>query len=100
SRKEKEFSAAPRSMQPAGLSAIVDTTAPVDLEQEMIVPAEFSIEDDRGNIQKGDRVLLIVEDDLHYAKVLLEMAHAKGFKGVVAPRGSTALAMAREIKPD
>jgi len=28
------------------------------------------------------------------------MAHEKGFKAVVAPRGSSALAMARELKPD
>jgi CheY-like chemotaxis protein len=28
------------------------------------------------------------------------MAHEKGFKGVVAPRGSAGLAMARELKPD
>ena len=62
--------------------------------------AELLVEDDRGQIQQGDRVLLIVEDDPNYAKVLVEMARDRGFKTVVAQRGSTALAMAREIKPD
>jgi HAMP domain-containing protein/signal transduction histidine kinase/CheY-like chemotaxis protein len=81
-------------------SAVVDTTVTVDLEPEVMEPIEPQIEDDRGQIEKGDRVLLIVEDDPHYAKVLLEMAHEKGFKGVVAPRGSAGLAMARELKPD
>ena len=32
--------------------------------------------------------------------MLLEMAHEKGFKGVVAQRGAAALALAREFKPD
>jgi CheY-like chemotaxis protein len=44
--------------------------------------------------------LLIVEDDPNYAKVLMEMARERGFKAVVAQRGSAALALAREIKPD
>jgi signal transduction histidine kinase/DNA-binding response OmpR family regulator/HAMP domain-containing protein len=62
--------------------------------------AELLVEDDRGHIQHGDRVLLIVEDDPNYAKVLLETARERGFKAVVAQRGSAALALAREIKPD
>src|SRR5205085_7577093 len=41
----------------------------------------------------------IIEDDPNYARVLLEMAHEKGFKGVVAQRASSALAMVRELKP-
>src|SRR5262249_28003951 len=60
---------------------------------------EVSIEDDRGKIDPGDKVLLIVEDDPNYSRILLEMAHEKGFKGIVAQRGSDALALAREIKP-
>jgi len=44
-------------------------------------------------------LLLIVEDDPNYARILLEMAHEKGFKGIVAGSGSTALAMVREFKP-
>jgi len=98
-RKEKDTSHLHRGIQPAP-SALVDTSSIVELEPGIIEPSDLSVEDDRGKIDKGDRVLLIVEDDPHYAKVLLEMAHDKGFKGVVAPRGSAALAMAREFKPD
>jgi hypothetical protein len=99
-RKEKDTATMQRSMQPASPVALVDTSSPVDVESEVVDTAEVSVEDDRGKIEKGDKVLLIVEDDQHYAKVLLEMAHEKGFKGVIAPRGSAALALAREIKPD
>jgi HAMP domain-containing protein/signal transduction histidine kinase/DNA-binding response OmpR family regulator len=62
-------------------------------------PSEVTIDDDRNRIEPGDRVLLIIEDDPNYGRILLEMAHEKGFKGVVAQRGAEALSMVRELKP-
>jgi hypothetical protein len=62
-------------------------------------PIELVFDDDRSSIGVGDKVLLIVEDDPAYARILLDMAHEKGFKGVVAQRGTTALAMVRDFKP-
>ena len=44
-------------------------------------------------------VLLIVEDDVTFARILLDLAHDRGLKALVALRGSTALALAREFKP-
>jgi CheY-like chemotaxis protein len=44
-------------------------------------------------------VLLIVEDDPTYGRILLDIAHDKGFKVVVAQRGAEALALVRELKP-
>jgi HAMP domain-containing protein/CheY-like chemotaxis protein len=60
---------------------------------------EEAILDDRENIQPGDPVLLIVDDDPHYSRVLLGLARDKGFKGIVAARGQTGLALAREHQP-
>jgi HAMP domain-containing protein/CheY-like chemotaxis protein len=57
------------------------------------------VEDDRGNLQPGDTVLLIVEDDPHYARVLCELAREKNFKAIVAMRGAEALSLAREFRP-
>ncbi|HEY4355626.1 MAG TPA: response regulator, partial [Acidobacteriaceae bacterium] len=57
------------------------------------------IEDDRGNLQPGDSVLMIVEDDPHYARLLCDLARDKGFKVLVAMRGADALALAREFGP-
>jgi CheY-like chemotaxis protein len=50
-------------------------------------------------LQPDDAVLLIVEDDMHYASVLCDLAHDKGFKILTASRGSEALALAREFHP-
>src|SRR5436189_348975 len=62
-------------------------------------PREERILDDRDEITAGDPVVLIVEDDPHYARVLLGLARDKGFKAVVAMRGNLALSMARQYKP-
>ncbi len=57
------------------------------------------IPDDRDNVHEGDTTLLIIEDDPHYARVLLGLARDKGFKGLVAQRGAVGLALARDFKP-
>jgi HAMP domain-containing protein/CheY-like chemotaxis protein/signal transduction histidine kinase len=57
------------------------------------------IPDDRSNLQPDDAILLVVEDDPHYARVLLDLAHDKGFKVLVAQRGTDGLALAREYGP-
>ncbi|MDP8228005.1 MAG: response regulator, partial [Candidatus Electryoneaceae bacterium] len=58
------------------------------------------VKDDRDNIQPEDRVLLIIEDDETFARLLLDMARDKEFKGLVATRGDVALAMVHKYKPD
>ena len=58
-----------------------------------------SCSDDREALAPGDMVLLVVEDDPHYAKVLLSLARDKGFKVIVAKSGAEALRLARQYKP-
>jgi len=58
------------------------------------------VDDDRGEIAEGDRVVLIVEDDAEFARTELTMARARGFKGIVATRGDTGVALAHEYRPD
>ncbi|WP_336487378.1 HAMP domain-containing protein [Methylobacterium nigriterrae] len=55
--------------------------------------------DDRHAIQTGDHIVLIVEDDAMFASVLLELARERGFKGLIAQDGATALALAHRYKP-
>jgi CheY-like chemotaxis protein len=62
-------------------------------------PVEEIIADDRDCIEDGESSLLIIEDDPHYARILLGLARDKGFKGLVATRGTAGLSMAREFKP-
>ncbi|HWH72586.1 MAG TPA: ATP-binding protein, partial [Candidatus Sulfotelmatobacter sp.] len=58
-----------------------------------------SIPDDRASISTGDRVILIVEDDIAFAGALLDYTRKKGYKGVVSVRGDEALSLARQYHP-
>jgi len=57
------------------------------------------IADDRESLAPGDKVLLIVEDDETFAKLLLDIARERGFKGVVSLQGGSGLATARAVGP-
>ncbi len=57
------------------------------------------IPDDRHELQPTDAVLLIVEDDPHYARVIVDLAHDAGFKVLVAMNGGDALTLARQYQP-
>jgi HAMP domain-containing protein/CheY-like chemotaxis protein/signal transduction histidine kinase len=57
------------------------------------------IPDDRENLKGDDAILLVVEDDPHYARLLRDLSRDKGFKVLVATRGTEALELAREFHP-
>jgi HAMP domain-containing protein/signal transduction histidine kinase/DNA-binding response OmpR family regulator len=71
-------------------------TAPAHLVAERTIER---IPDDRDDIKVGDLVLLIVEDDVHYAKLIIDVAHEHGFKVLVATRGLEALGLANDYNP-
>ena len=60
---------------------------------------EEVIADDRDTIEEGDDSLLIIEDDPHYARILLGLVRDHGFKGLVATKGATGLALAKQYRP-
>src|SRR5256885_3038035 len=76
------------SSVPPQLSAVVVSEHPIE-----------QVEDDRQNLRPEDAILLIVEDDPHYARVLRDLSRDKGFKVLIAHRGTDALALAKEYHP-
>jgi len=58
------------------------------------------IVDDRETIGENDRVVLIIEDDVDFARILLHISRDRGCKGIVARQGNTGLSLARFYKPD
>jgi len=59
-----------------------------------------SVKDDRKIINKGDKFILIIEDDQDFSQILYDLAHEKGFKCLIAPNGETGLHYADYYKPD
>ncbi len=60
---------------------------------------DAQMEDDRADLSKGDAVLLIVEDDPHYVRVVTDLSHDAGFKVLIATSGAEALSLAEEYSP-
>jgi CheY-like chemotaxis protein len=75
------------------------TEAEFPVQLRVPIKSDEPVADDRAAIEEGDHTLLIVDDDPHYARVLLGVARERGFKGIVAARGQAALALAREFRP-
>ena len=75
---------------------MLDAALPPQVESSL---APVSVEDDREHIREGDRVLLVIEDDVKFAGIMVQMAREKGFKALVATRGDTGLSMANEYQP-
>ncbi|MGH7272161.1 MAG: response regulator, partial [Polyangiaceae bacterium] len=72
--------------------AVSNAVRVVDVETEPIL-------DDRGNLQPGDSTMLVIEDDPHYARVLVDLARGNGFKVLVASRGVDGLDLVRDYRP-
>ena len=62
------------------------------------LPGTLEISDDRDNLD-GTPFVLIVEDDVTFASILLDLAREAGLKGVVSTAGSGTLALARKLRP-
>jgi signal transduction histidine kinase len=103
SSSQTQISTAGASGRAMALGAAISSLPVTPVREDAIDPALLSsplIEDDRASIHAGDRVLLIVEDDIHFARVLLDQAREKQFKGIVALGGEAALALAKQYSPD
>nr|WP_235579799.1 response regulator [Ramlibacter sp. Leaf400] len=83
-----------RRLPPPLPAPVPEVPDPLDNSPALLNEAD----DDRANIRDGDPVLLIVENDLAFARFLLDAARAKGFKGLVTPVGAGALTFANQYQ--
>ncbi|MBI5212653.1 MAG: response regulator [Nitrospirae bacterium] len=74
--------------------AVVPKDIPPDVQLQL-----GDIRDDRRNISPGARIVLIVEDDPKFAKILYDLAVERGFKGLIAGDGEAGIYLADYYKP-
>jgi signal transduction histidine kinase/CheY-like chemotaxis protein len=83
----------------AVLGAGTALSRPPQPDEPAAAPAP-PLDDDRERIVPGDRIFLIIEDDPTFARLLLDLARERGFRGLVALRGDDGLTLARDLRPD
>lgn len=57
------------------------------------------LDDDRSIVKAGEKQILIIEDNVNFAKLLLNECRKKGFKGIIALNGEDGLLFAENYKP-
>src|SRR5206468_5833035 len=73
---------------------------PIQIQPEPQTLTKAGIADDRADVQPGDRVALIIEDDVRFGRIVVDVAHANGFKAIAATSGNEGLELARRFQPD
>ncbi len=58
------------------------------------------LKDDRDQLTSSDRSILIIEDDLKFANILLSLTREKKFKGLCAINGESGIDLAHMYKPN
>jgi signal transduction histidine kinase/DNA-binding response OmpR family regulator len=81
------------SIAPAGPMA----SAP---ETDRVAQPRRSVEDDRDRLSGGKRVLLVIEDDESFARILKDLSHEMEFECLIAGGAVEALSMAKEFLPN
>ena len=81
----------------AEIKQIIDDNEISESYKHLEIPDD--VDDDRRTITEGDRVILIVEDDINFAIALLKYARMQKYKGVVVVRGDQALSAAMQYHP-
>jgi HAMP domain-containing protein/signal transduction histidine kinase/DNA-binding response OmpR family regulator len=90
---------APMPLPEPGRAPVPPIAPATPLRSSLPLVRETQVADDRDSIVEGDSVLLIIEDDPHYARIVLGLARDRGFKGLVALKGALGLELARRFKP-
>ena len=88
----------------AATAAIPELPPEVGPGERPAPPAEFVspapvLADDRDRLQPGERSILIIEDDLSFAAILMDMVRARGFSVLVAGDGESGIALADHYLP-
>lgn len=85
-------------------SAVVHVDEPVfrkdsNNHRHFPLPRPLPFEDDRVNLDMGDRTILVIEDDVEFAKIVFDIAHEMKLKCIVGQSADEGYEMALEYAP-
>jgi CheY-like chemotaxis protein len=66
---------------------------------EILATSPEDLEDDRNNLEPGDMVLLIIDDDRNFSGLMRDFARDKKFKVLTARNAAQGVAMAHRFRP-
>lgn len=81
----------------AGKEDQTPVAAPIPLPEQIV--EQTQVADDRDTLEKNSKVMLIIEDDPHFAQIVRDFAREKQYKTIVALQGDEGLYYARKYRP-
>jgi HAMP domain-containing protein/signal transduction histidine kinase/CheY-like chemotaxis protein len=98
-RTSRRVAVAPQLATPVVRSSAPRLEAPQLLSEPQPLVIRNGVADDREVVRESDMTLLIVENDLDFARLLLDSAHDAGFQGLTTESGAAAVALAKDFQP-
>ncbi len=102
--------AAPLAIEPAIEVAPASSTASPTVTEPVVTPATApagsakppvpQLADDRDLLKDGDIRVLVIEDDLAFSRILVDMVRRKGYRVLAAADGETGLELAGRYQPN
>ena len=89
----------PQILAPAATPAAVVEVEPPRPRAPRPAALVRRLEDDRTQLTGARKVLLVVEDDVEFARILQELAHERDFETLVAGTAEEALRLAGDLNP-
>lgn len=89
---------APAPLPAAPAPPVAATPPPLPSNTPTLDNADL-IADDRELIRDGDTVILLIEDDPVFARILADLIRRKGYRALAAGNGENGLALARKFQP-
>ncbi|MDX3915437.1 MAG: response regulator [Pseudosphingobacterium sp.] len=88
----------PQNKQLERTNAVETSQIPIAIPS--MVKEQEIIRDDRNVVSRGDKCILIVEDDISFSTILRDFARSKGYRVIVALSGDEGIFCVNKYKPD
>jgi CheY-like chemotaxis protein len=79
--------------------ALRPTEIPAPAARQKVVQWNPRVPDDRERLNGKSRVILVVEDDEHFVRIIYDLAHELGFQCLIATSGEEGVALAAQHVP-
>jgi len=80
-------------------SQLIAAAEPLELKTAVYRQPLQQVPDDRANIKPSDRIMLVIEDDPNFARLLYDTCRKKGFSCLVTSAGEQGLELAAKYLP-
>lgn len=99
----QQYSEPPHPLPPAVEQPVVQEIKPIAKAESLPAPAMSTmpvVEDDREQLAHGERIVLVIEDEPQFARILRDLAHERHYNCLIAQSADQGFDLAAQYRPD